>query len=182
MSTPSEYNNVEERMEFIMKESLPDSLHQLSQRHESFGQIVQYIEGNYVASQRNGQDKEAIEKEAKAYIARGLVNIVKDIETASSNIDQITAMQELSIDSLTSQVSLVHSRLHAMKSQHLLNTLDEMKLPNAMTDQSTGVPAVRDLSLATSTSSGESEPVKLKARPRVSMEERLSKLQNVGTN
>lgn len=99
-------------------------------------QVVQYLEDNYIASQRSGKDKMIIEEEAKRFVTKGLVNVLKDIEVASMNIDQLLQMQSLSIDSLTSDVSLIRSRLHGMKSQHLNATLDEMKVPYSKRDPS----------------------------------------------
>ena len=70
-----------------------------------------------------------IEEEAKRFVTKGLVNVLKDIEAASVNLDQLVQLQTLSIDSLSSDVSLIKSRLHGMKSQHLTASLDEMKIP-----------------------------------------------------
>jgi predicted HAD superfamily phosphohydrolase YqeG len=52
---------------------------------------------------------------------------LKDIEVASLNIDQLLQMQTMAVDSLTEDVSLIKSRLHGMKSQQLLSSLEEMK-------------------------------------------------------
>lgn len=76
-----------------------------------------------------------IEEEAKKFVTKGLINVLKDIEVTSMNIDQLLQMQSLSIDSLTSDVSLIRSRLHGMKSQHLNASLDEMKIPYSVTSQ-----------------------------------------------
>jgi hypothetical protein len=90
-------------------------------------QVVQYLEDNYIASQRSGKDKLAIENEARRFVTKGLVSVLKDIEVASLNIDQLLQMQTMAVDSLTEDVSLIKSRLHGMKSQQLLSSLEEMK-------------------------------------------------------
>jgi hypothetical protein len=87
------------------------------------------LEDNYIASQRSGKDKMIIENEAKQYITKGLTNVLKDIEVASLNIDQLLQMQGMAVDSLADDVSLIKSRLQGMKSQHLTASLDEMKVP-----------------------------------------------------
>jgi hypothetical protein len=69
-----------------------------------------------------------IENEAKQYITKGLTNVLKDIEVASLNIDQLLQMQSMAVDSITDDVSLIKSRLQGMKSQHLTASLDEMKV------------------------------------------------------
>mmetsp|Transcript_7471 Transcript_7471/g.12407 ORF Transcript_7471/g.12407 Transcript_7471/m.12407 type:complete len:196 (-) Transcript_7471:147-734(-) len=124
-----DFQGLEDRMNLILNKSLPASLQQLAGRHENFGEVVQYLEESYIASQRSGTDKIQIEKEAKEYVSKGLVNVLKDIELASLNLDQLIQMQTISIDSVTSDVGLIKSRLHGMKAQHLLTTMDEMKLP-----------------------------------------------------
>ena len=98
------------------------------------------MEDNYIASQRSGKDKMIIEEEAKRFVTKGLVNVLKDIETASINLDQLIQLQGLSIDSLNSDVSLITSRLHGMKSQHLTASLDEMKAPYIASSSSTAAP------------------------------------------
>ena len=86
------------------------------------------MEDNYIASQRSGKDKLAIENEAKRFVTKGLTSVLKDIEVASLNIDQLLQMQSVAVDSLTDDVSLIKARLHGMKGQQLTTTLDEMKV------------------------------------------------------
>lgn len=91
-----------------------------------------------------------IEEETKRFVTKGLINVLKDIEVTSMNIDQLLQMQSLSIDSLTSDVSLIRSRLHGMKSQHLCTSLDEMKVPYSTSSSSapgvqTGILSVREI-------------------------------------
>uniref|UniRef100_A0A7S3HU60 Uncharacterized protein n=1 Tax=Spumella elongata TaxID=89044 RepID=A0A7S3HU60_9STRA len=213
--TKSESKGLNVQMDSLLSESLPEALSQLSQRHESFGQVVQYLEDNYIASQRSGKDKMIIEEEAKRFVTKGLVNVLKDIETASINLDQLIQLQGLSIDSLNSDVSLITSRLHGMKSQHLTASLDEMKSPYIASSSSTAVPAQRsagpqksvrkvevdylttsrkransneqsELGSATEAKTEESsttvEFVSAAPAPRrkLSMEERLAQLDNIG--
>jgi hypothetical protein len=70
-----------------------------------------------------------IEEEAKKFVTKGLVNVVKDIELAALNLDQLLQMQDMSLESVSCDVSLIKARLQAMKSQHLIGSLEEMKLP-----------------------------------------------------
>jgi hypothetical protein len=93
--------------------------------------VVQYLEDSYIASQRSGKDKMTIENEAKQYITKGLTNVLKDIEVASLNIDQLLQMQSMAVDSIADDVSLIKSRLQGMKSQQLTASLDEMKVAYA---------------------------------------------------
>lgn len=105
--------------------------------------MVQYLEDNYIASQRSGKDKLAIEDEAKRFVTKGLVSVLKDIEVASLNIDQLLQMQTMAVDSLTADVSLIKSRLHGMKSQQLTSSLHEMKAPYATKPASQSAAPVR---------------------------------------
>ena len=100
-------------------------------------QVVQYLEDNYIASQRSGNDKILLENEAKKYVTKGLVNVLKDIEVASLNIDQLLQMQTMAIDSMSDDVTLITSRLNSMKSQHLLTSLEEMKVSYTNTSNTT---------------------------------------------
>ena len=108
---------------------------------------MKYLEGNYIAAQRSGSDKEAVQKEAQAYITKAMVNIFKDIDFAASSVDQLVSMQELSVNSLVNQIDMVQMRLHSLKGQHLLTTLDEMKAPTGALTSSAAPPAVKDISL-----------------------------------
>ncbi len=132
-------------------QALPESLNQLSKRNESFSQviinfailnfsyqnpqIVQHLESEYT---RTGVDKENVEKEAKAFVAKGLINILQDIELAAINLNQLVDLQGTTLDSLTSQVDVVQTRLSTLKSQHLLYGLDEMKHSSAQKTTTSG--------------------------------------------
>jgi hypothetical protein len=76
---------------------------------------------------RPGADKISVEMEAKSFVAKGLMNILSDIQIAAININQLVDLQATTLESLASQVDVVQSRLSTMKSQHLQYGLDEMR-------------------------------------------------------
>lgn len=97
------------------------------------------------------------------------MNILQDIEIAAININQLVDLQAVTLDSLTTQVDVIQGRLSTMKSQHLLSGLEEMKHTSA-----SKAVTKNEEPTAEATSGKES------VYKRVSMEERLSRLSNVG--
>ena len=108
--------------------------------------MAQYLESSYqTVSRTPGDEPTRVIKETKDAITDSLVGLMRDIETCADQFNGLLAMQERAIDSIACSTELLENRLRYIKSQQLLNGLNEMKLPNeqrpAMPTPSQGVGA-----------------------------------------
>eukprot|EP01038_Epipyxis_sp_PR26KG_P017015 gene17015-23386_t len=121
------YESPENKQSITFTQELPATLSSLSSHSHTFNELVTSLESTYITAQKSNLDKSSIEKEAKDVILKGLKSVVQDIHNASSHLDLLISLQSDTLDSLTSQINLIQTRLTSSKDQHLLFSLEDMK-------------------------------------------------------
>ena len=99
----------DERSKYYSEVALPDSLSELSQRHESFNQVVQYLEGCYLSAVHKGIDRGAVEEESRTFMVEALVSVAADIDTIAANLERYIHLQADAVDAVTNQVAIAQS-------------------------------------------------------------------------
>jgi len=116
-----------QRLRYLTKTAMPDSLNALGSRYDSINQVVQYLEESHMSAVAGeGVERSTVEVEARSYIVEALLNITSDIDLVAANLEQILELQTKAVDSLTTQVDLVRSQIIHTKENDHVSSLHEM--------------------------------------------------------
>lgn len=183
----SGYEPPSQRLRYLSKSSLPESLDALGSRYDSLSQVIQYLEESHMSAVAGeGGDRNSVEVEARSYLVEALLNITSDIDLAAANLEQIIELQTGAVDSLTNQVDLVRSQInHAKETDHVtsLHDMMETRVSHNTKRSMGGGGATNSNNLVPEVASRETKQGDLFYYPsfvRIPMEQRLQALDDVG--
>jgi hypothetical protein len=158
----------ESQLAYFSEHALPTALIDLRNKHGYVNQVIQYCETAYLTS-----DKNEIEAQTKEYLTDALGAVVKDIELITSNLSAFLDLQNEAIGSLTPQLDLVKNRIALVKANHAQTRLQRTRRNVVAASPAPKKEALGEDQIATASR-------KLPEYKRVSLQERLKSLDNVG--
>lgn len=166
--------SLEKTIDDLEKKILPQNMADLTNRHGHISRLIQYLEGAYISADQSLEDRSVVENRAKGYLVDALFAVVNDISATAGSVERFIDLQMSAMDSLTTNVNLVQTRLDMCKEQHAMDRLAEMRTPITA---SPSAPA-RKLE------GDEAPPIAVAREPftRQSLEERISKYEEVGVS
>ena len=128
-------------------------------------------------------ERSTLDIQAKAYLVDILATVGNDIECLASHVESYVSVQAEAVDSLTSQVDLVKTRISLAKTNAGLDRFDELRCAASVPEVISGNIVA---SKATEDTVDEEQqlvnqtPSFTSSSARLSIEERMSKYDNVG--
>ena len=96
----------ESRLHTVLEDAIPAALSNLYEKHEQLTDIIQSLEGNYLAVENDLKRRKELEQQARTYLVDSLSTISKHIDILAGNLSQAVTVQSSAVESLSSQVEL----------------------------------------------------------------------------